>query len=107
MKKTLLLIVGFLVSFLISGCATNPSVPEIRYKTKVVAPEDNLIVDCDIEPPMVVKDYVAIPNYVSKEGVLVDLNEKNMVNLQKCNERWKALREWKAKQLQIYKDEKP
>lgn len=102
--RTLLL----LTVALLAGCCTPPK-PEviIQYKTIVVAPADNLLVDCDIKEPPYEIDYVALPNWTLKEGILVDLNAINTANLGKCNVRWKNLREWKAKQLELYKDKTP
>jgi hypothetical protein len=94
--------------FTLVGCSTTPKPePEIRYKTVVVAPADNLLVDCNIKAPPLPEDYPGTETWTKKEGVLVDLNEANMKNIIDCNVRLKALREWKIKQLEIYKDKTP
>lgn len=97
-----------LTVLLLAGCCTpvKPE-PEIRYKTVIVAPADNLLVDCDITPPPAIDYYVGLPSWTLKEGVLVDSKEESIKDAIKCNVRWKALREWKAKQLEIYKDKNP
>lgn len=90
------------------GCASPPKPePEIRYKTVVVSPADNLLVDCDIKAPPMVDDYLGISQWTNKEEVLVDLDAANMKNIIACNVRLKNLREWKAKQLEMYKDKTP
>lgn len=102
------MIVIFLSALALVGCASTPKPePEIRYKTIVVAPADNLLADCGIKSPPLADDYLKIDQWTKKEEVLVDLTEGNMKNLIACNIRLKALREWKAKQLEIYKDKTP
>ena len=104
MKHLTILLLSLLV---LAGCATpTPPDPIIKIKTVVIAPEDNLLLDCDVQVPPVIKDYIALPDWQLKEGVLVDMNEKNLFNLNVCNIRFKKLREWKAQQLLLYTDKK-
>lgn len=103
MRSLLLLILAGLV---LSGCATTQPEPIIKYKTIVIAPEDALLVDCEVSAPPVIKDYLALPNWTLKEGVLVDLNQKQMTDAITCNVRMEKLRAWKAEQLKLYEDKK-
>lgn len=92
--------------FILSGCATTQPEPVIQYKTIVIAPEDSLLLDCDMEPPPVIEDYLKLPEWTLKEGILIDMSQKQMVNITKCNIRLKNLRAWKAEQLKLYRDKK-
>lgn len=103
MRPLLLL---FLVVLILSGCATTQPDPVIKYKTIVIAPEDSLLVDCDTETPPNIDDYLKLPEWTLKEGVLIDMSQKQLVNIAKCNIRLKNLRSWKAQQLELYKDKK-
>lgn len=96
------------VCLILSGCCT-PVTPEpiTKYKTIVIAPEDALLADCDVEPPPGVTDYVKLKEWADKEGVLIDMSQKQMVNLINCNIRLKNLRAWKVQQLKLYEEKKP
>lgn len=102
--RSLLLVI--LAGLILSGCATTQPEPIVKYKTIVIAPEDALLVDCKIEPPPVIDDYLKLPEWTMKEGVLVDMSQKQIGNLNDCNIRMKNLRAWKAEQLKLYQDKK-
>lgn len=115
------------------GCGTPQRVVKIEHV--LVAPEDNLMVDCDIAPPPAKADYLkdytvgavvpapAVPkgeqyylaqyarglkNAEERERMLADANLKNIKNLDVCNQRWAKLRKWKVdakKELEV--KEKP
>lgn len=103
-----LLILLLLACVSLSGCfATTQPEPITKYKTIVLAPEDALLVDCDVEPPPGVTDYVKLQDWAQKEGVLIDMSQKQLMNLINCNIRLKNLRAWKAQQLKLYEEKKP
>lgn len=142
MRKTsfslLLLVWAFLF---LSGCATAPA-PDVHIEHVLVAPQDNLMVDCDVTPPPTKAEYMTgfkhtiplvtaaptmpqrselpydnisyVTQYVQtlakkaeeRERLQTNLNLKNYQNLDACNKRWKALREWKANALKELSNKK-
>lgn len=99
MRSTFALLV-LTVCTVLSGCQTTPP-PEIqiRYQNVVLAVPDDLIVDCKITPPPLVVDYMALPTWSDKEGVLVESDAANIENLGACNVQWANVRKWKAKSV--------
>lgn len=118
------------LAMLVSGCGVFKPAPEIRYEHIVVAPQDNLLVDCDVEAPPVkslylsgitlqmeappappdalvyqsefhLQQYVmALRNAGRRETLLTDLANAQYKNVDVCNQRWAKLREWKAAAVQ-------
>jgi hypothetical protein len=114
-----------LVGAAAAGCTT--PVPTVVVKHVVVAPADNLLVDCDVAAPPVKLDYLRkvevdpTPPDLSigkepypytarfvqsvmkvaqeRERQLTELNLKHYKNLDACNKRFHQIREWKAKSL--------
>ena len=82
---------GILV--MLSGCGSFGE-PQVTYKTKVIAPEDILLVDCDISTPPNKNEYLNL-SMSDKEGTLTNYSLSLIKNLSVCNKQMKALREWK------------
>lgn len=110
-----------------TGCANLPSQPVVVTKVVAIVPADNLLLDCDVAAPPAKAVYLrreqattTIPNltigvaqypyterYVhemlktaqERERQLTSLNLKHYENVDRCNQRWKQLREWKIKAL--------
>ena len=121
---------ALLLAVFITGCSTPQTIVKVEHV--LVAPADNLLVDCDIEPPPVKADYlkaydstvstekltiandVALTQYNKalhqasyREQQLTTVSMKNYRNAGICNARWKALRQWKldvTKELGASKD---
>lgn len=55
----------------------------------VIAPQDSELMNCESYRATVGKERIA---YIEQTK-----------NITKCNNRWEAIREWKAKQLELYK----
>lgn len=109
MRKFLyaLLFTGAVVA--LSGCGTTITVVEHR----LVMPDDNMLVDCDIEAPPPRAQYLAtapskdatelekikaaLKTAEERERLLTDLNLKQYANANVCNKRWKGVRDFKAK----------
>lgn len=83
------------IGALVAGCAT-----EIRYVDRPVLPEDAWIVDCMVAPP----PSVLVSRQSSEEKKLIlmtDAYNGQTSNVLDCNNRWKSLREWKQKQIEL------
>lgn len=93
-KHSLLLIA--VCSLALSGCGTTPP-PEIqiRYTQVATLPPDDLLVDCPAQKPPAIEDYLALPTWPDKEGMLVDNISLHISGMGKCNIRWDAIRKWK------------
>ena len=86
---------------LLSGCANVEY--RVQYKTKIVMPADDLLVDCNkSEPPN--KDEYIKSNMSDREKALFNYSFKQTDNIQKCNLRWKSLRELKSKTIKDLSD---
>ena len=80
---------------LLSGCALSPEKPVAPvYITKVIVPDDALLVDCEIEAPPAKEEYMK-SDMSDREGLLTKHASKQMKNLFTCNERIGQLRLWK------------
>lgn len=115
----LFLFVG-LVPIGATGCATHPE-PVVITKNVVIAPADNLLVNCDVTAPPAKSAYLktsdginpnqtlqkddafylaeyakTIQTLQERERLLTEHALKQYQNLDTCNKRWKALREWKT-----------
>lgn len=99
-----------LAALALTGCGfLNP--PVTVFRTTVIAPGDSLLVDCDSDEPPARELYKGAGIAVSREEA-ADKREEQLTSfsmaqtkhIAKCNSRWKELREWKVKQLQIQKD---
>lgn len=80
-----------------SGCAWDT---KIIHDTKVIAPEDSLIIDCPIATPPNKEAYVAA-DMKGREGMLVDYSSTLMKNCIVCNQRFSALRKWKTDSVNV------
>lgn len=111
MRKSFILLF-VLFSMVLMGCNTTPQLPP---ETKYVAvlPDDNLLVDCDIETPPSKSVYLAnygtnfgtsetakllneLANMREREAMLIRMNDRQIKNIQVCNARFKQLRFWKV-----------
>ncbi len=101
-SKTVVFILAIFCLITLTGCS-----PKIikETRTEVVAPEDSMLVDVPSEPPPNMKDYVGL-RYLDKEEILIDKYRIQTQNIEKANARFQSLREWKAKQLELYQDQK-
>lgn len=87
-----------LISSSLTGCATTD--PKVIYKTEVVAPDDNLLVDCDVQEPPNKEEYIAATPK-DREKMLVDKISLMMKDGFTCNKRFETLRKWKADSLRV------
>lgn len=90
-----------LALFALSGCATDQ--PPSLYKTLLIAPDDSMLIDCDIEPPPDKATYLAGTDK-DREKMLAKTLGKQYSNGQVCNDRWAKVRLWKKEQAQMIKD---
>jgi uncharacterized protein YcfL len=97
-------VVCFISLFGLTGCLTNPE--RVVYKTQVIAPEDALLLDCDVEPPPEREAYKKSDN-MGREKLLVDHSHKQLKNVSACNVRFGEIRTWKKKQLERYSETQP
>lgn len=93
--------------FLLSGCATTE--PIVIYKTVVLAPDDNLLTDCDPAPPPAREVYLAQQptlgeTLATREALQYKMNQAQLSVVAKCNAEKKALRDWKQKATQVLKN---
>lgn len=106
MRKMFLLSVIFL-TFILSGCDPNlhRRDPEIVYKTKTVliTPEDALLKNCSVPKPIVKKEYLNL-SLNDKESYLSGLTVELYSKIDECNADKKSLRDWKSRQIDLYKD---
>jgi hypothetical protein len=94
--------------FLLTASSCDPT---IVYRTTLLAPGDNLLVDCDIHAPPPKQVYKAAGESDTREEA-ADVREMLLTttivtqykDLGVCNGRWKALRDWKARQEQLQKE---
>ena len=132
MKKVIFLFL-LAFSFLLTACGTTD--PVVIRDTKLVAPEDAMLVNCPIEVPPTRDEYLraapsvnAEPDYCAapdtqvckdmtllrqtvanlsrREKLLMDYLKKQMLTGVTCNVRMEALRNWKIEQKKIYEAEK-
>lgn len=101
------------------GCAAPQ--PLVKINHLLIAPDDVLLVDCDIDPPpskgQYLQDYAigvtsaklaydehfhltqyarALQGAQKREAALTQVMMRNYGHQDACNRRWKKLREWKA-----------
>lgn len=104
MKKSYLFIVFIL---LLSGCSFLGSKPIeqviVKPKTYVVVPDDSFIDQCQVTKPTPVVEYIE-KVAKDKESYFADYAKALIIDLELCNQKLTSLREWKVKQLDIYKD---
>lgn len=91
--KTLVVI---FTALLISGCATVEY--RVQYKTKIIMPADDLLVNCNKAEPPNKTEYIK-SNMSDREEALFDYSFKQTSNIQTCNLRWQALRNLKSKTI--------
>lgn len=96
--KKIKLFIAALVLFFLAGCATNPTVV---VKNVVIAPPDNYLVNCKVEPPPNYKRYF-IADWEGKEELLFTAFDRQTDNVITCNDRLGSLRAWKVDQLKLY-----
>jgi hypothetical protein len=98
MRTTLALLLLSLASLSLTGCGTTaPPEVQVRYQQVAVMPDDDLLVDCDHTRPPNIDDYLALPTWTDKEGMLTDNISVHIDAMGKCNIRWDQLRKWKVK----------
>jgi len=83
----------------LAGCGTMGLQTNVVYKTEVIAPEDSLLLDCDVMSPPEREAYIAA-TMKEREKMLVNFSMKQMENLFVCNKRFKALRDWKKEKIE-------
>ena len=88
----------------LSGCATTE--PVVKYETVVIAPEDNLLLDCPVTAPPNQTAYLQMTAR-EKEEALAAYGNKQTGNVGNCNIDKAGLRKWKAEQLKKYKTLSP
>jgi len=87
-----------LLSFiLLTGCSTQPV---ITYNTKVISPDDNLILDCTFTHPPDTTTYMQTPAN-DREKVLADYVNTLLNDGIICNQKFVALREWKKQTTNV------
>lgn len=74
-----------------------------KYKTVLVVPEDDQLVDCVINPPPE-RAAVERANLVERSEIHADAWLDQTGSLIKCNDRWGSLREWKRRQIEAAKE---
>lgn len=87
----------------LAGCSTTPRV-ETRYQNVLIAPDDNLLQDCQPAMPPDVEAYV-LADWATKEKMLFEVLQISTENIILCNVRQQGLRDWKKKQVQIFSAE--
>lgn len=90
---------------LLAGCAGQPAKPQVRYQNVLIAPDDVLLQDCPVAQPPDVDAYVKA-DWSGKEKMLTDMLQLSTENLIVCNVSKQGLRDWKAKQVQIFSADK-
>lgn len=93
---------------LLAGCGTQTVTV---YKTSLISPPDNLLLDCPVAVPPDGATYKAAGEGVTheqaadkREQMLFEHAAAQMANIGSCNVRLKALRDWKQRQEQLQKD---
>jgi len=104
--KHLYILILVICSLLLTGCQWNQQ-PNTVFdtKTKVVAPSDALLVSCKISQPPAIDEFLnpAISDE-DRKAISYQHTFKLYSDLADCNKRWKALRDWKSKQIKLYGD---
>lgn len=97
------LFIASLVFFILTGCGHNQTIPQERivYHTVLVTPPDELLQDCELQPPPDVEKYKSA-EWTDKEDMLVIAYKGALSKTILCNVNKKSLREWKQKQEQTY-----
>lgn len=88
------------VSILV-GCGTTKEIIVTNTKNILIVPPDELMEKCNVDAPPAIKEYIE-STWQKKEELLVTYSGQQMKNLFACNEKLKNLRDWKAKQLNLY-----
>lgn len=81
---------------LLAGCGTKQ--PTVVYNTFVLAPQDNLLQDCPVEPPPKRDSFIAMTKDEKIDALSGAYNQQT-VNVGLCNKDKKGLRTWKAEEL--------
>lgn len=99
--KSIKLFFCILLLTLIVGCDTM----SVKVKTEyvLVAPKNDLLVDCDKEAPPN-KDVYMSATLKEREKLLTTHSLKQYENIDKCNVQLKNLRKWKVEQEMLYKN---
>ena len=87
-----------LSALLLYGCCNTP--PIIITNTKVIAPDDNLLLDCIILSPPNKLDYINA-TMKQREEMLISYSGNLMNNSFICNKKFAALREWKLNSVNV------
>ena len=105
MRTFLNFMVFMAMAIALTGCGSlfQQEPPPVQYKTVVIAPDDNLLANCDVEAPPAKDEFVAAtPD--RRVVMLGNTVSKGYKNADVCNERWAKLREWKKKELDLQKE---
>jgi len=91
-------IIAILVAISLTGCGLLPTKTE--YSTKVLTPDDNMIMDCNITEPPSKADYAAATQ--KEREIILTKYINNLLNYKiVCNKRLQRVREWKVDVLKI------
>lgn len=83
----------------LEGCAATP--PSIIYKNILIAPPENLLINCLVVAPPDAADYTAA-SLQERERLLYTLSINQFKNIYLCNTQLSALRNWKQEQTTLY-----
>ena len=102
-----LFITSLLLLFL-TACHHNPIITEERivYQTVLVVPPDELLQDCELQPPPDINTYIAA-TWTEKEQLLTTAYDEALRKTILCTVTKKSLRSWKKEQQNIYQAKKP
>ena len=89
-----------MLAFTLTGCGL--LTPKTEYNTKVITPDDNLIMDCDISEPPSKADYAAATQK-EREVILTKYVNTVLNDEIVCNKRLSRLRDWKKQVMKIDK----
>lgn len=103
MQYLKLITAAVLLTFLLAGCGTRT---KIVYETHLIVPEDELLQDCYIAPPPD-KEKLLQADDVGRQELYVEAWHAQLRSVVNCNHEKRALRDWKAKQLQAHQPKRP
>jgi hypothetical protein len=93
---------SLLAVVLLAGCCTDP---KIIYRTQMIAPEDNLLVDCIVSTPPDINNY-ELGTMSDREKQLADYTSALLKDASVCNKQFVALRDWKTKATVVVQSQK-
>lgn len=93
---------AMLVVALLTACGHTE--PIVRYKYQSLLPPEALLQDCPVTAPPSRPSYLQ-QNLSGREKLLVDTNNAQYRNITQCNKDKTELRDWRAKQQQMIKEQ--